>query len=148
MDIEREAVVNAPQEKLWELIEQPDQAFRRARPDMEAEDLGDGRYKLKFPVKMGLFKLKLECNAHFTNKRPMEHSDVEFKLKLPGGKVEGSGTVDLERVDAERTRIAIKLAGSSGGVLSKMLGGSGGDRLGRIADGFIKGMEAQAGGKG
>ena len=99
MKIDATYELNAPRERVYAALTEPD-VLRRAIPGCESlEKIGDDLYAATLKAGVGAIKGTFKGNVRLEDMRPPEHYRIVVDGKGGPGFVKGSGDFDLEERD-------------------------------------------------
>ncbi|MGE0104884.1 MAG: carbon monoxide dehydrogenase subunit G [Blastocatellales bacterium] len=143
MKIEGTHTINAPRERLWKLMIDPE-VIRRILPGLESlEETPDGAYRMTMKAGVGSIKGVFTGAIRLDDLRPPEHYRMLVDGKGTPGFVKGDGTLDLVEQDGV-TRVEysgnVNVGGTIASVGQRMIVSS----AKMMAGQFFTALEAEA----
>ena len=143
MKIEGTHEINAPRERVYALITDPE-VLRRCIPGCESlEKTGEDSYAAIMKAGVGMIKGTFKGNVKLAEMRPPEHYRLEVDGKGGPGFVKGTGDFDLEAKDgATLIKYAgeMQVGGTIAGIGQRMIQGA----AKMMASRFFTALEAEA----
>ena len=95
MKLEGQVVIHAPQERVWEIINDPKQ-MQHCMPGCDAlEDLGGGEFKATLAIGVATLRGSFEARLRLSNKQPPTGYRIDVQATGTSGEMQGGGTVTL-----------------------------------------------------
>jgi uncharacterized protein len=119
MKLEGSHTIDAPRDRVWNLIIDPE-VLKRCVPDCEAlEAAGDNSYRMTLKAGVGSIKGVFQGTIKLEEMRAPEHYRMLVDGKGSAGFVKGSGVLDLTE-EQNQTRIAYTGDVSVGGTIASV----------------------------
>ena len=127
MNIEGTQILNAPRERVYALLTNPE-VLRRCIPGCEAlEEIGEDAYAATLKAGVGAIKGTFKGNVRLKDMRPPEHYRIIVDGKGGPGFVKGTGDFDLEERDGDTLIVyqgEMQVGGTIAGVGQRMIQGA------------------------
>ncbi len=110
---------NAPPEKVWQILTDPD-SLSACIPGCEnMEALGNDEYAATVSIAMGPIRSKFDARVKMMDLKPYESYSLSIEGKGTSGFVKGSSDVRLTEVNG-KTTVDVESDSSSGGLLARV----------------------------
>ena len=110
---------NAPPEKVWQILTDPD-SLSACIPGCEnMEALGNDEYAATVSIAMGPIRSKFDARVKMMDLKPYESYSLSIEGKGTSGFVKGSSNVRLTEVN-DKTTVDVESESSSGGLLARV----------------------------
>lgn len=127
MQVQGSHTINAPQEKVWALLQDPDVLARCVPGVTEMTASGPDQYNAVLNVAVGPVKGKFQAKVTITDRQPPQQMTLSIDAKSPTGIVTATGTLKLRELDGNKTQIdwegEPKLRGMLATLAGRLIGG-------------------------
>ncbi|MFQ5660054.1 MAG: CoxG family protein [Gammaproteobacteria bacterium] len=137
MKIEKQFIVDAPQQQVWQFITTPEQVGPCIPGCQEVTAVDPSHYKVSIRVQVGPIKTTFNVNVEATEERPPEYSAYTTRGEEGGkaSRIKAESTLRLRALDANRTEVMytsdINIVGRLGkfglGIMKKKADSMGGE---------------------
>lgn len=112
-------MINAPRERLWQSLNDPD-FLKLCLPGCESmEAIGPDQYQATLSIGISMVKGKYAGSVTLSEKEPPQRFKMQVEGKGTGGFVQGSGVLDLAE-DAQGTKITYEGDVQVGGPIASL----------------------------
>lgn len=132
MQVQGSTTINAPRERVWALLQDPD-VLARCVPgvtEMTAtgpDSNGADQYNAVLNVSVGPVKGKFQAKVTITGRQPPQQMTLSIDAKSPTGIVTATGTLKLSELEGSKTQIdwegEPKLRGMLATLAGRLIGG-------------------------
>jgi len=146
MKVSGTSILNAPQERIWQSLNDP--AFLKlCLPGCESlETLGPDQYQATLTVGIAAVKGKYTGTVTLSEKEPPQHFTMQVQGKGPGGFLQGTGVLELAE-DPQGTKITyqgdVQVGGPIASVGQRLLEGAAKMMVGQFFTAVNKQLAAQ-----
>lgn len=127
MQVDGSNVIQAPRDRVWALLQDPDVLARCVPGVQEMLPDGEDRYTAIINVAVGPVKGKFKGKVAISERTPPERMTLSIEAKAPTGMVNAVGVLNLVEVDAGTTRVdwsgEPKLMGMIASLAGRLIGG-------------------------
>ncbi|AZI43026.1 hypothetical protein EHF33_09965 [Deinococcus psychrotolerans] len=127
LQVQGSHTINAPQEKVWALLQDPDVLARCVPGVTEMVASGPDQYNAVLNVAVGPVKGKFQAKVTITDRQPPQQMTLSIDAKSPTGIVTATGTLKLSEVEGGKTQIdwegEPKLRGMLATLAGRLIGG-------------------------
>jgi carbon monoxide dehydrogenase subunit G len=124
MQIRESVVVDAPRERVWTFFDRELERVARCMPGVEAvQPLGGDRYRARMKQKLGFLAAVFDLVVEVQHKEPpraLEFSGSGRAVRGPSAEVRATNRVELDEVEAGRTRITVSADMQVSGMLGAL----------------------------
>ena len=110
---------NAPPEKVWQILTDPDSLSACIPGCEKMEALGNDEYAAMVSIAMGPIRSKFNARVKMMDLKPYESYSLSIEGKGTSGFVKGSSDVRLTEVNG-KTTVDVESESSSGGLLARV----------------------------
>ncbi len=110
---------NAPPEKVWQILTDPDSLSACIPGCEKMEALGNDEYAATVSIAMGPIRSKFNARVKMMDLKPYESYSLSIEGKGTSGFVKGSSDVRLTEVNG-KTTVDVESESSSGGLLARV----------------------------
>ncbi len=110
---------NAPPEKVWQILTDPDSLSACIPGCEKMEALGNDEYAATVSIAMGPIRSKFDARVKMMDLKPYESYSLSIEGKGTSGFVKGSSDIRLTENDG-KTTVDVESESSSGGLLARV----------------------------
>jgi carbon monoxide dehydrogenase subunit G len=145
MKIEKQFVIEAPHQEVWDFITAPEKIAACIPGCQEVEEIEPGRYKAAVRVAVGPIKTTFKVNVEATETRPPEYAEYLTQGDEGGraSRLKATSSLTLKALEANKTEVAYASDINVVGRLGKFGMGMMKKKADSMGDDFVEALRAQ-----
>jgi carbon monoxide dehydrogenase subunit G len=139
-------VINAPRDKVWAFVVDPEQVGS-CGPGVESiEQVDETHYKARAKVGVGYISAKFVADLELAERRPPDRAVIKARGQAPGSAVDAVATMDLRDAEGGATQMDwvadVNISGTIASVGGRLIQGTANKMIGQTFDCIRAKLEA------